>query len=335
LLGLPGVQVETTWDRRLGPFPLSPRRLTPTPAARTDPPADRLRVFDVSTPAEEERLFEQRCRSADAVLVVAPELDGALLRRRKLVDRLGSVFLGPSVAAVELFSDKLQTFRWLQRQGLPTVPTFELAPTRRPPERLPVVVKRRDGAGSHECQLVRSEGEWRALVGRLRAAKRLESFVWQPFVAGTALSSTVLVHRDGRVDVFPTGQQRLADDGTFRYQGGVLPASVSSQAADALDQTARVLCRQAPGLLGLAGVDWLLPNHEPPRPLVVDVNPRLTTSYVGYRRLAKTNLAARLLAAVLGPDGLPKPLRHLATGPLAWQETTVCFDPSGRVVEDP
>jgi tyramine---L-glutamate ligase len=48
---------------------------------------------------------------------------------------------------------------------------------------------------------------------------------------------------------------------------------------------------------------------------VIELNPRLTTSYAGLRRLAKDNLMEALLAVVQG-----QPLR-----PLSWHEGEVSF----------
>jgi predicted ATP-grasp superfamily ATP-dependent carboligase len=63
-----------------------------------------------------------------------------------------------------------------------------------------------------------------------------------------------------------------------------------------LDQRARDLAWRAisavPGLSGYVGVDLVLGETD----VAIEINPRLTTSYVGYRALARFNLAQALLA---------------------------------------
>jgi predicted ATP-grasp superfamily ATP-dependent carboligase len=49
-------------------------------------------------------------------------------------------------------------------------------------------------------------------------------------------------------------------------------------------------------LKGYVGIDFVLTEHKP---FVVDVNPRLTTSYVGLRKVARFNVAEALVNAVL------------------------------------
>jgi predicted ATP-grasp superfamily ATP-dependent carboligase len=54
---------------------------------------------------------------------------------------------------------------------------------------------------------------------------------------------------------------------------------------------------------------------------VIEINPRLTTSYVGLRALAETNLAEALLHVALG-DAIPN---------LAWRPGVVQFNADGTV----
>jgi predicted ATP-grasp superfamily ATP-dependent carboligase len=76
-------------------------------------------------------------------------------------------------------------------------------------------------------------------------------------------------------------------------------------------------CRAIPGLAGYVGVDLIL---TPGGPLVVELNPRLTTSYLGLRAATRRNLAAAAIAALEGRR--PAAVRF---------ERTVRFDAGGRV----
>ena len=53
-------------------------------------------------------------------------------------------------------------------------------------------------------------------------------------------------------------------------------------------------CHSIPGLAGYIGFDLIL-TPDSRRLVVVEANPRLTTAYLGYRELAKENLAIRML----------------------------------------
>ncbi len=119
----------------------------------------------------------------------------------------------------------------------------------------------------------------------------------QPFISGRALSTASLIEaRSARIDVLPLGEQRLTNDGRFGYRGGRIPAVdldplLAAEAADVIYRA----CQSLPGLDGWVGFDLIVASQAP-RVRIVEVNPRLTTSYVGYRLLSRTNLAARMLA---------------------------------------
>jgi predicted ATP-grasp superfamily ATP-dependent carboligase len=74
-----------------------------------------------------------------------------------------------------------------------------------------------------------------------------------------------------------------------------------------------------PGLKGYVGVDLVLADDGADQ--VIEINPRLTTSYLGLRALAETNLAEAMLAIATGRP-LPK---------LRWQAGPVHFRASGEI----
>jgi tyramine---L-glutamate ligase len=182
----------------------------------------------------------------------------------------------------------------------------------------------------------------------------------QPFVPGRALSTAVLIDsRDGRIDVLPLGEQRLTNDGRFGYRGGRIPAvDLAPTLATAVVDLVGEVCRTLPGLSGWVGFD-LIVSSQAPHVRIVEVNPRLTTSYVGYRRLTGANLAARMLgcfearessewdcgpravnnafrvALAARPPVLPSPLSDEDTGGQAASGTrrfrSVEFDADGTV----
>jgi len=101
----------------------------------------------------------------------------------------------------------------------------------------------------------------------------------------------------------PACQQILSADGRFTYCGGKLPLEPQ------LDRRARNLGLATVAALsnprGYLGIDLVLGQAEDGSDdYVIEINPRLTTSYVGLRALARKNLAAAMLAVVGGqsPD---------------------------------
>jgi predicted ATP-grasp superfamily ATP-dependent carboligase len=304
--------VVTTLDRRLRGWPA---------VARLE---EQARVLWAESHEQERGLFSELARAAQATLVIAPETEGILLERRRMTDAAGGRFLGPATDVLELCGDKLRFCEHLTRHSLPTLPTtpFEFF-ANHSPSPFPLVLKPRDGAGSVNTFLIRDADELSARQRELAQsfADASRAAIAQPFVEGRPLSVAALVgSAAGDVEILPVGEQRLSRDGRFGYLGGRIPAA--DLAPELACEAARVVeaaCRSLPGLAGWVGFDLLLTRAEP-RVRIVEANPRLTTSYCGYRRLTRENLAARLLSGVAGP-------------PIEWANSATADAPTLDAVE--
>ena len=297
-----GCSVVTTWDSRLG-----------------EPRIDGVEIVQVEGPAEERRAFERLAAQCDVTLVIAPEFDGILFERRQIVDRAGGRFAGPEAEAIALCADKLRLPDHLQRHGIATIPTARLDTHAGDAGDLPLVIKPRDGAGSQETFLVRDAKALDRARSAFEGCSESGEPIVQPHIRGRALSVAVVSLAPGEVEIFPVAEQSLSDDGLFQYLGGRVPARLNQAARERIIKIVRRTCECIPGLNGYVGVDVILPDGDKLDPLIVEINPRLTTSYLGYRALADENLAARILA----------PGRR--TGQIRWKSSEVRFTPDGRI----
>lgn len=302
--GIPGVTVETTWDNRLG---------DPPPGARVA-----HSVTQGGPEGSEFQIFSRLAAECDRTWIIAPEFQGLLTDRCRRVELLGGTLVGPGSAATEICSDKLRLAAVLEENAIPTIPTHHFCRDQASPSELafPCVVKPRDGAGSQDMWLVRSESEFHRLLPELWRAELLASAIWQPHVPGRSLSVGVLIQEATSSYLpLPVAQQNLGDDGRYVYRGGEI---LMDRALDAVAEAAVNACRLVPGLRGYVGVDLILPSDGVPR--VVEINPRLTTSYLGYRRATPENLVERIL--------FPGRFRE----PPVWGTRAVAFDAVGNSV---
>lgn len=250
--------------------------------------------------------FQDRLRHAvagcDAAFVVAPEFDGLLADAEAVVREAGVRWIGCSAEAIAVCGDKWRTFERLQAAGVPTVPTVLAA--EEPPWDPPWVVKPRDGAGSLGLRIVGSREVWPADVG---AATEIV----QPLLGGDARSVGMLVRPDGRASILPVAEQRFAGDEPFRYVGGRVPSDDAGSISAEIRTLAESVLAAVPGLGGYVGIDIVVPPEG--SPLVVEINPRLATAYLGYRRLCAGNPMQWLL------EDDPAPLE--------WHDGPVDFEP--------
>jgi predicted ATP-grasp superfamily ATP-dependent carboligase len=236
-------------------------------------------------------LYARGLAAADAAWPTASERGGALERFARETVAAGRTLLGCSPAAVRLTASKRRTARALHRAGIAAVRTFALLDRPRPiPGRW--VVKPDDGAG---CECTEVVFDWAAAMGRLRAEPG--PLVAQPWIEGEPLSLSMICAR-GAARLLACNRQSVG----LRKGRIHLERILVNAVPDHDGRWARLADRIAaaiPSLWGYVGVDLIL---TPAGPVVLEINPRLTTSYCGLRAALGINTAA-LVLGLLGGDG--------------------------------
>jgi predicted ATP-grasp superfamily ATP-dependent carboligase len=252
---------------------------------------------------------------------VAPETRGTLARLVRAAERAGEGVVGTTSRGVRRAARRRALLRRLERAGVP-VPDTLPAPTdgeaRRAMETLgsPVVVKPGRGAGGAG---VRKSADPAEVADAWAAAASVEPGLpplVQPFEPGTPASVTLIVDGE-RVRPLALNRQIVRFSPEARYEGGVTPLR-HPDATRAL-RTAADAVRACGGLRGLVGVDLVLGSRGP---VVLEVNPRLTTSYLGLRRH-------------LGPGPAHAALRASGHRPAGDPPAFDALDPSAPVTGDP
>jgi tyramine---L-glutamate ligase len=242
---------------------------------------------------DEEMSFCRLAREADYTLVIAPEFQDILATRCRWVLQAGGRLLGPDLSAILLTSDKLELAQHLLGEGIRT-PATALHDGRKPTQ-FPAVCKPRYGAGSQATFLARNSEELQACERQAAVGESLGQRIIQPFIPGRPASVAFLTGGPEAIALLPT-EQILSGDGRFHYRGGRMPLP-RPQAERAL-RLARQALDTIAGLRGYVGVDLVLgAAADGSEDYVMEINPRLTTSYVGLRVLAETNLAEAMLQA--------------------------------------
>lgn len=256
-------------------------------ATSRDPRLPPLDDVGAITPAPGEDAFALYARgiaTADAAWPIAPETDGALERLARDTLASGKVLLGSRPDAVRVAASKRATTRALEHAGVPAVPTFG------PSDRLPPlpgrwVVKPDDGAG---CDGVLLVPDWCAASDRL--AGDPGCLVAQPWIEGEALSLS-LVCCEGRATLLSCNRQHVRlEDGHPALES--ITVNAVPDRSGRLADLGRRIAAAIPGLWGYVGVDLVLSERGP---VVLEVNPRLTTSYCGLRSALGINAAALVL----------------------------------------
>lgn len=276
------LQISLTYDARL------PKPDNISDAVAIDEQADVLSVWEACM------------RQADAVLLIAPETAGQLTQFTLIAEKLNKPVLGCHSSAVQIASDKYQTFLQLQRNGISTIPTYLFSDW--PQNQLgPWIAKPIDGAGCGDTALFQDA---QPLRDWMQSRKR--THIIQPLQTGIAASLSMLC-RDGKAYLLTCNRQKITmESGVVQYHGSVVNELIQHQ--EAFDELAQKIAKTIPGLAGYVGVDVIVNDQNL---YVVEINPRLTTSYVALHDACGVNPARMLLDLFYNPSfKLPAMMHH-------------------------
>ena len=259
---------------------------------------------------EDTAVFLQLAMRSDVTLVIAPEFDGHLEHRVCLLERAGCTLLGPDFHFVYIASSKSLTSRHLAAAGV-RVPFGRLLKSGQVlPSDIdyPAVVKRNDGAGSMARVLHGPPGE-----------PFSNDMFLEELLSGIPCSQSFLCCGDRPPIACPPMQQRIATDGSLQYLGGerIRCTELVDRASVLAAQTIQAL----PATRGYVGVDMMMGNApDGSEDYVLEINPRLTTSYIGLRHVTDDNLMQAMLDIALGKPAAvcfhDRPVSFLADGTL-------------------
>ncbi|MEJ2109693.1 MAG: ATP-grasp domain-containing protein [Acidobacteriota bacterium] len=245
-----------------------------------------------ATPENQKEVFLSLLQRCDAALIIAPETDGILSRLSAEVESSEKTLLGSASSAVSLSGDKEvcggvfeQANLSTPRTGITRVKHVEDVVKR---HGLPLVLKPVDGVGSEGVCLIADPEDIPGAVLEIRRVTACDRVLFQRYVEGTHASVSLLAAQ-GRSMPLSLNRQLIHPGIPFRYSGSVVPLE-HPKAVDAV-QTARRAVEQIHGLRGYVGVDMVLTGDSV---CLIEVNPRLTTSYIGLRQVLSSN-PARLI----------------------------------------
>jgi len=253
-------------------------------AGGTPAGAAEVAASDGETP---QHFVARQAQRHDAVWVIAPESDGCLAGFEHVVG--APRWLGCDAHSIAIASSKGATLEHLSARGVATpLSAVEHQAGQR------WVVKPDDGAGAMNTRVHAG-----LALAQADAQARRDTGVatWlEPWIEGEPLSLSLLSEL-GQAELLSVNRQRItvAGDGVLAYRGveiDVIPPA--DRRRSALAALAARVAAALPGLRGFVGVDVVWSERH--GPVVIEVNPRLTCSYVGLSQRLGRCIAGEVLA---------------------------------------
>jgi predicted ATP-grasp superfamily ATP-dependent carboligase len=275
-----------------------------------NPPNEADQIISTSSPNEVDEKLIELSGVADAVYVIAPESGQVLEKLVKNIEASDGTSLNCEADAIKRVSNKMTAYETLEKRGV-KVPETVLMDIHEKTENIkrltkelgyPLVVKPLDGVSCGGLSLVKDKGDIAGAVKKVAHESMSKQFIVQKVFRGKAASACVISTGDKALAVTLNRQlvTVASPDEESGYYGGAVPFdhSLEKEALKAAERSVEGIG----GSKGYVGVDMILANEGP---VVLEVNPRLTTSYVGLRRVVNFNPAEALVDAVIGRK-LPK-----------------------------
>jgi predicted ATP-grasp superfamily ATP-dependent carboligase len=283
--------------------------------SKLNPPLKASCTVPLFYAGEPQRFLSNLAKINDALYVIAPETGQTLPSLVKAAEETGTLSLNGKWEAVARVADKTILYRHLQKNGFPTPKTLTLNTSGNATNigqavkrelAYPVVFKPADGAGCSGISIIKHEGQIERAIAKIKTESANPHFIAQEYLNGIPVSVSLLSNGE-KAAVLSLNKQQITLASTEEpssYDGGCTPFD------HPLRQKAFVLAQKVvesfSGLRGYVGVDLILGKDTL---FVVDVNARLTTSYVGLRKAVNFNAAQAIVDAVV--DGkLPETQNH-------------------------
>ena len=229
-------------------------------------------------------------QSCNAVWPIAPETNGILEKLCHDVESSGKILLTSPSKTVRLTASKYRTQALLAQNDIPVVPTYRLSHSRinlSPPW----VVKPDDGVGCERSFIVVCDED----LNRCRAEMDLGNFVIQSLIEGKSLSLSVLFNQ-GKAILLSCNRQ-CVDYNANSIQLTGCDVNAIQDIDGGFARLANWVAEALPGLWGYAGIDLIVTGEDA---RVLEINPRLTTSYAGLAKALGINVAELILAGSEG-----------------------------------
>ncbi len=294
---LPDWNVVVCWDSRLAPCVI---------------PDVTTRLIDQNDAYLD--VWHSIAMEVDFVLVIAPEIDNKLFEIVETLREHGANLLNADSQFLNAASDKWLTAQSFHQAKIAHPKTFLLGDALDSSlftdAELSLdqawLIKPRDGAGCHRIQRFNSlQAVKQHVEHAFGQASDRNRYLLQPWIEGSAGSVAVLGGAD-KLCVLPAMRQTielgdLTRKSDIHYSGGQGPWPEVVQSE--LDAFAIRTIQSLPGTpIGWIGVDFVMTDRSSPAGsfVAIEVNPRMTTSYLGLREIIDENLAQMLFQTATG-----------------------------------
>ncbi|MCW3997509.1 MAG: ATP-grasp domain-containing protein [Candidatus Bathyarchaeota archaeon] len=248
-----------------------------------------------------QNVISENSRYFDAAYVIAPESNGTLQTILKIIQNSGITSLNCSINGINKVSNKIILYNFFKKNEVksPKSINFNLLDSLSDIKNkihknfsFPLIIKPAKGTSCEGISIVRNEKNLKAAILKIRKQTSSEDFLVQELIEGMNVSVSLLSSGNKAMAISLNRQDLIIEepDKMSEYKGGFVPFDTPFK-----NKSFRItekIVELIKGLRGYVGIDLIFTNKEV---FLMEINPRLTTSYIGLRRVININIAQAIL----------------------------------------
>ena len=219
--------------------------------------------------------------------------------------------MNSSASAIDKVADKARLYDFWKAIGVPTPKTQtysvfenekEISKAIQDSLNFPLIFKPSTGVSCHGLSVVKNRTQVTDAIAKIKKQSSSKHLLVQEFITGSAASVSLFSTSSEAVPISLNHQNITIEtpEASSSYEGGSVPFDNTLQ-TEAFEVSKKIV-KSLPGLRGYVGVDFILTDEMA---VALEINPRLTTSYVGLRKVTNFNLAQAIINVIFKHE-LPK-----------------------------
>ncbi len=248
--------------------------------------------------------FKASIRHCEFCFIIAPEFSGILKQLTNIANRYNKTLFSIDIKGINLASSKINTFQFFKSHNLPTPETILIPNLNKTSDKkaifkdinnveFPAVLKPDDGVGAELIFYLNSKKELAEFIDKSLANLEVyRDYVLQSYINGRDLSvllfnNTRLTNEGKHPLILSINNQDIhikGSQGGSEYLGGAIPSDDYGLIKKKLHKLLKN--PDFKDFNGIFGVDFMYTDREI---YLIEINPRLTTSYIGLRYVLNEN----------------------------------------------
>ncbi|MFX0056954.1 MAG: ATP-grasp domain-containing protein [Candidatus Hodarchaeota archaeon] len=238
-----------------------------------------------------------KCRSC---FIIAPEFSNILFKLTKIALDMNKVILSVNLEGIRLAASKILTYNYFRSNSILTPTTYSI-PYKNDHLDIdfiikklkilnkPIIIKPNDGVGAELIYFFENKMQIIKFFENFEEKLDLSrKYILQEYIRGDDLSISLINHGVSNPLILSVNSQFISirnDDYESQYYGGCTPVKNFFSIKKKLEKNLRDL--DLTKFNSYFGIDFI--KNEQNFNYFIEINPRLTTSYIGIRNIIKQN----------------------------------------------